>query len=725
MALLSLSAHAQKTTEATAGGPSTTNCLPSFYASQASICQGGSAVLQFGPNPCDLSTTYTYAWAPNRNISSATSPSVVVNPLVTTTYTLTASTGAVNAYSTTITVQANCCQYAESSPKVVELGTNYTFDYNLAQYAYGDPFQYDFSTSPPMPRAPGTVFHVGGGTLTLHGNAYRLPVGGVLLMGPNADVVLDDAQLYLEGATITAACDEMWGGLVHPGSGHGLFAKAVGTLSPRLMHSRRGLTFTRDATAPASTNALFLSNLEFLHNYRALTLDYSASPAPTREYVRFCTFDADPQLLKIPYAPISTSSSHAPTHVRVLGDARALRFRQNTLQRALVGLTLAEPGVAMQADTCAWVDFQLAGIASQGTPDPKNAPSRLGVTSGKFVFPTATKHPGTGQVTQALADYSPALYTDATLGIGVVQMPVSVTGAAFRQDDTTPYASFGYANYRTEQIGVRSQNLTLAQGNTFRALGVGLALEVPANTATDVERNLFSECAKGFSLLSGSGQVLADCNTFERGVSLSARSGVSYGIINESASTIRLEDPNVQPGNPATVLKNRFDDTGTSNSGFYALYNNAPVGMLSYYSYKNYSQLTLATLVNPSVSLTFTNTTPDYVSGTACVNLTPNGLQRNGASLAGAQPATNSSLAQNTPNPTHGSTTIAYRLPKGAQSATLLVRRALDARVVETLSLDTSRQELRPDATRYPAGTYFYTLLVDGAPIATHRLVVE
>ncbi|UOQ97944.1 hypothetical protein MUN81_00240 [Hymenobacter sp. 5317J-9] len=241
---LTVGQSSAQTQSAVAGGPGPViNCTPTVKASRTDICQGGSAVLT--PTiPC-AATTYTYAWSPNQNLSATTGAQVVVSPLATTTYTVTATpaSGAPVSMSVTVVVKTNCCQYSYSpAPPIVELGPYYTADFTQPQYGYGDPFRYDFSSTPPTPRAPGTYFHVARGTLTLNNNEFHLPTGGVLLMEAGADVVLDDARLYLEGGTITAACDDMWGGLVHPGNGHGVYANPWARSRRALCTARTGWT---------------------------------------------------------------------------------------------------------------------------------------------------------------------------------------------------------------------------------------------------------------------------------------------------------------------------------------------------------------------------------------------------------------------------------------------------------------------------------------------------
>lgn len=66
-----------------------------------------------------------------------------------------------------------------------------------------------------------------------------------------------------------------------------------------------------------------------------------------------------------------------------------------------------------------------------------------------------------------------------------------------------------------------------------------------------------------------------------------------------------------------------------------------------------------------------------------------------------------------------------YQLPASLEQAELLVRRAADGYEAGRLPLQTGATYKEADLQGYPAGVYFYTLLVDGVPAVTRRLVVR
>jgi hypothetical protein len=82
------------------------------------------------------------------------------------------------------------------------------------------------------------------------------------------------------------------------------------------------------------------------------------------------------------------------------------------------------------------------------------------------------------------------------------------------------------------------------------------------------------------------------------------------------------------------------------------------------------------------------------------------------------------SLEQNTPNPVSGTTSIRYHIPEESTSARLTFTNA-KGQVVKTVTLSnrgTGRFTLNTQAL--PAGTYYYTLYVDGKHVDNKRLVV-
>ncbi|MBF9221448.1 hypothetical protein [Hymenobacter ruricola] len=556
---------------------------------------------------------------------------------------------------------------------------------------------------------------------------------GVLLMDGGARILLQEARLVLNGATITAACNDMWGGVVHGPENDGFWANAVGTLPPRLMHSLQAATVTNDPTSSFTTNLLHLDHLEFLHNYQGLALDFSDVAASNSNYVTNCRFDSDPALMKAPYQSGGGQYWYSQEHVRVQGDVEALRFRGNQLRHAAVGILVAKAAPvnttkarsAMKVSACSFSDFYLAGVASDGDQIPYLG-TRLTVDTSQFVFHGLARVPATNQMGQLALDNPAVLFPDATIGISSLRLATTARGNTFTQPDASPYLTFGYDLYRHQQLGIFSQALAQAQDNAFHALGVGIRLDVPAGMAADVEKNVFTECEKGLDLSSGSGSgtVYATCNTFDRGVPLGTRPGRSHGIFNENASTIVLANPDP---NGTQILKNKFDDRGATTTGYYALFNNSGT-TLSYNTYDDYWSSTVSPLSSSGVTIPFRsiNNKINYPNNnTDCVVLnTPYGLPRGAAT--GASPQKSSPyIGQNVPNPARGMTSIGYSVPPGTRQAVLVVYRAVDGQILATQALPLTATQYDLSLQGYAAGLYFYRLLADGVATAPLRLAIE
>ncbi len=81
-------------------------------------------------------------------------------------------------------------------------------------------------------------------------------------------------------------------------------------------------------------------------------------------------------------------------------------------------------------------------------------------------------------------------------------------------------------------------------------------------------------------------------------------------------------------------------------------------------------------------------------------------------------------LGQNEPNPFTESTRISYFLPAGTERAELLIT-AANGQVVKRVRLqDKGKGVLTVKAGSLPAGTYQYSLRLDGEVKATRRLVL-
>jgi hypothetical protein len=81
-------------------------------------------------------------------------------------------------------------------------------------------------------------------------------------------------------------------------------------------------------------------------------------------------------------------------------------------------------------------------------------------------------------------------------------------------------------------------------------------------------------------------------------------------------------------------------------------------------------------------------------------------------------------LQQNTPNPYNGSTVIGYYLPQSTTNAEIIVT-DLSGNVIKSISLNgTGNGQITFSAGSLAAGSYFYTLLVNGQKIDTKQMII-
>jgi hypothetical protein len=81
-------------------------------------------------------------------------------------------------------------------------------------------------------------------------------------------------------------------------------------------------------------------------------------------------------------------------------------------------------------------------------------------------------------------------------------------------------------------------------------------------------------------------------------------------------------------------------------------------------------------------------------------------------------------LGQNIPNPADNSTIIPFSIPSNCKSASILITEHTTGRVVKAIPLNCKETHLMLDAALLSAGTYTYSLYVDGNSIDTKQMVI-
>ena len=96
-----------------------------------------------------------------------------------------------------------------------------------------------------------------------------------------------------------------------------------------------------------------------------------------------------------------------------------------------------------------------------------------------------------------------------------------------------------------------------------------------------------------------------------------------------------------------------------------------------------------------------------------------------GESGTGLQEPAGASLQQNVPNPFSQSTVIRYTLPQACSSAQLVVTGATGQAVRQIpLSCSAGAGSIAIEGGALPAGSYFYSLYVDGTLVDTKQMIL-
>lgn len=81
-------------------------------------------------------------------------------------------------------------------------------------------------------------------------------------------------------------------------------------------------------------------------------------------------------------------------------------------------------------------------------------------------------------------------------------------------------------------------------------------------------------------------------------------------------------------------------------------------------------------------------------------------------------------LGQNIPNPFDGKTIIPFRIPAEFQEASIVISNLATGQVMKAYMVTSRDTQLSVDMSSAAAGTYAYTLYVNGKATATKKLVV-
>jgi hypothetical protein len=81
-------------------------------------------------------------------------------------------------------------------------------------------------------------------------------------------------------------------------------------------------------------------------------------------------------------------------------------------------------------------------------------------------------------------------------------------------------------------------------------------------------------------------------------------------------------------------------------------------------------------------------------------------------------------LGQNVPNPFDQSTLIPFRIPSTCKSASIMIAETATAKVIRLVPVSCKETQLIIDAGTLAAGTYVYTLYIDGQPYDSKQMMI-
>ena len=714
-------------TGATASQYAPVSALAYYYLDDALLMRVPRAGANFAVNTCPASFVLpvdglalppssgaTYRWtADNDPAFVATTLTLSVAPAATTTYTLTITLPGQAPLASTVTAYVNCC-YDSQTPGIRTVqGTGTQFN--------GSFF------------AAGGRFYVPNNLVLLGATTYTVPENCTIYVAAGASIsVGNGTTLDLAGGTITAACRQMWDGIVVGNGGN--FSSRVGANTgrrPEISYALNALVYQ-----PGSTTPLAVASTNFLHNYDGLSLRDNGRSGT----VSNCLFDADPVAMLAPYAYVSaTSFTHAQRHVLVTNAASAaappapLLLTGNTFKRAMFGVWV---GTGATAPVLRTNQFQSVFVAGVYTNAP--ASRSIEMSGNTYRFPTdAVNSANPPQLNPAYA-LAPGSNRQEAYGLLAKGPNVYLVGNNSFQGPGPIVAYDPVLTYR--HVGVSAGDALQATGNSsypqrnrFTNVYECLRLQLKGG-AGSVAENEFTDCVYGIHLLGpGVGGVYntfrIQCNSFVW--TSSARFGGSNsprGIFIDANYPVQLTGSfTANTSNPARLLKNYFINVGNSNvTHVWNHPSNPPFLYETFDDVKNGTfgfMPLIASNVNIQAPFSNLRVMPDndcrndgYSAGI---------LARSVSGSVGSSPG--SSLLSLAPNPVADELTVYYRLAaEGAEAENhLVVRSLLSGLVVREVVLVPGTASIIVPVQALATGLYSCTLVVNGRPVGTSRLAIN
>ena len=709
---------------ATASQYATPAALAYYYLDDALLMAVPRAGATFAVNACPASFALpvdglalpassgaTYRWtADNDPAFVATTLTPTVTPAATTTYTLTLTLPGQAPLVSSVTAYVNCCYDSQTPGIRVVQGT----------------------VSNPAVFAASGRFYVPG-NLLLSGGTYTVPETCTIYVAAGASVsVGNGATLDLAGGTITAACRQMWDGIVVGNGGN--FSSRAGASTGR----RSEISYALNALVyqPGSSTPLVVDKTNFLHNYDGLSLRDNGRSGT----VSNCLFDADPVAMLSPYAYVSASSfSHTQRHVQVTNTANAaappapLLLTGNTFKRAMFGVW-----VGAGATAPALRSNQFRGIFVAGVYANSPASGAAEMSGNSCRFPTdAVNSANPPQLNSAYA-LAPGSNRQEAYGLLAKGPNVYLVGSNTFQGPGPIVVLDAVPTYR--HVGVSASDAIQAGGNSaypqrnkFTNVYECLRLQLKGG-AGSVAENEFTDCVYGIHLLGpGVGGVYntfrLQCNSFVWTAAAQLFGNNSpRGIFIDANYPVQLTGSfTAGPGNLAGLLKNYFINVGSSTVTHVWNHPSNPAFNYPTFDALYYGNVAYNMLIGSNINITRGAQGVAITSTNDCAfdNYPGAGiLARNATGNLGYSSV--SALVGLAPNPVADELTVHYHLAeKDAGEGQLIIRSLLSGQVVAEIALMPRTTSALVPVHELATGLYTCTLVVNGQPVSTSRLAVS
>ena len=689
----------------------------------------------------------TVRWQPG----NLTGTSVLVFPAATTTYTATAtnSAGCTNQKTLTLNVLPATCPVCE--PDVVQMNP---VQFGTPVTTYGNGYTF----------LSGTTYYFSANTTFKAGDFVAQP-NARLLFGAGISLTLTgNARMELNGATLTATCNEQWSGITVQ-SLSGFVARSPTGIANEISHSTNGIVLTGDPYRvynieigkTRAWSPLSLTGVRFKNNLRGVQL-LQGSGGDRQVVISGCTFEADPQQMRAPYAYVSATTQWCSyAHISLFsngaspfGNVESITLDNNVFSGALFGLWApTAPGIRTYGNT--FRNCYIAGAfnllntrASTWNTNTFN----LSVPINDFINPANPFVAGAYAAIAALGAVPREVsYPGNAVGLCASGEPLTVSGNQFLQP--TGLGSYTW-DVPAPQTGLWAGPGTVAlRNNVFQNLHVGAVEQAQQPAGGVAEGNTFVGCRTGLSFLNRNanaapGDVKLTCNSFERpanvaGTSFSIYLGPGPYVAGQLGRQVNIAEEFLPLSNRYVpyLQTNRFIGVSPPYNPnniqiFWHVCNegdNAPFAYTRYNASADPNPNNAVAVVGDATMVTGVSFPPRLVQLLPNVNdcasrRYPAGVGLRSAPTPAIEPNRASAyLAQNVPNPCTGSTSITYRTAPGSPAA-LVVRDAF-GRVWLRQEVAAGEHTVVLHLEKLPPGAYHYSLDVAGRPLAHHQLLVQ